>query len=185
MQQAFTIRLLLAVICVCLLAVPFTPSTHAQNKKPEKGWNGPISRDELIAHFQDKRVVDGYVIKGNDIIEIIRDTDLDITIKNSVIEDGLDFGELPKIRLEDVTLPATWNDNEKAEWIKVKRAFDIEEIPIVINKIIITNTEILPVEQSSQSAHPVAVRAERLFFQGVDFRRSTFSRGAVGVSAAV
>ena len=100
MQQTFTIRLLLAVVCVCV--VGFTPSTHAQNKKAEKGARGPISKSELIASFQDKRVVDGYVIKGDDIIEIIRDTDLDITINNSVIEGGLDFGKLPKTPVEKV-----------------------------------------------------------------------------------
>ncbi len=117
------------MVCVCL--VGFTPSTHAQNKKTEKGARGPISKGELIAHFQDKRVVDGYVIKGDDIIEIIRDTDLDITIKNSVIEDGLDFGKLPKIPLEKVRLPETWGDKKKEEWIKRKRSGQIKKIPVV------------------------------------------------------
>jgi len=165
------------MVCVCL--VGFIPSTHAQNKKAEKGANGPISKDELIAHFQVKRVVDGYVIKGNDIIEIIRDTDLDITIKNSIIEGGLNFGTLPKTPVENVRLPAIWSDNEKTKWIEVRRAFCIQEIPIVVNKIIITDTEILPVQQSNQSADSVAIDLRAALFLSVDFQRSAFRGKAI------
>ncbi len=175
MQQTFKIGLLLAVVCVCLLVVPFIPSIHAQGKKTEKGAREPISKEELIARFQDKKEVDGYVIKGDDIIEIIRDTDLDIRIKNSVIEGGLDFGMLPKTPVEKVRLPETWSDKEKEEWIGVYRTLRIKEIPIVVNEIIIANTEILPIQPFSQSAASVAINGRQALFLSVNFQRSTFS----------
>ena len=114
-EQARKVRRLLAVVCVCLLVVPFTPTTHAQGKKTGEGANGPISKEKLIAHFQYKKVVRREVIKADDIIEIIRSTDQDITIEYSTIEGGLYFGRLPKTRLENVKLPDAWSHKEKEE----------------------------------------------------------------------
>ncbi len=57
LQQAFKIRLLLAVVCVCL--VGFTPSTHAQYKKAERGTRGPISKHEMNPYIKYKRLVEG------------------------------------------------------------------------------------------------------------------------------
>ena len=81
--------------------------------------------------------------------------------------------------MEKVKLPETWGDKKKEEWIKRKRSGQIKKIPVVTNKIIITNTEILPLQQSSQSVDSVAVTAEAALFLRVDFERSTFSGKAI------
>ena len=68
---------------------------------PKRGWKGRITKTELrqkLLNLKEGKYVAGYIIKGSDIIKIIEETDLDIKIRNSVIEGGLDFTKLPIVK---------------------------------------------------------------------------------------
>jgi len=97
---------LLAILLITIIASisPLNSFAQEENKK-ERGWNGKITKAELLQKLrnlkedeyslEDDEYVEGYIINGSDIIEIIKESDIDIKIDNSVIEGGLDFTKLP------------------------------------------------------------------------------------------
>jgi len=90
---------LLAILLITIIASISPLNSFAQEGyRIERAWNGRITKAELkqeLLNLKENEFVVGYVINGSDIIEIIEETDLDIKIKNSVIEGGLDFTTLP------------------------------------------------------------------------------------------
>jgi len=109
-KNIFLLTILLITISLCIR--PLNSFALEENKK-ERGWKGKLCKkltckDELLQklrnlkepkHWLDEgEYVEGYIIKGSDIIEIIKESDIDIKIKNSVIEGGLDFRKLPVVK---------------------------------------------------------------------------------------
>src|SRR5438046_3536784 len=119
-----------------------------------------------------KQDVEGYVIKGDDIIAILKkNTGVKIQIRHSLIEGGLDFTTLPRTPVDAVQLPPDWSDTQREKWT-VQHSF-LPGIPVVANEISIVDTEIRPEPQ-----HIVAVEAMGTFFSGTaNFASATF-RGA-------
>lgn len=100
--------LCLFVTATCLIII-FTPYTHSQEWHKEPGWRNERIKDwiELREKLQEierknkfraeryKEYLDGYIIKGCDIVKVIKKSDIEIRIVNSVIVNGLDFHNLP------------------------------------------------------------------------------------------
>src|SRR5262249_12552227 len=151
------------------------PCVYAEGQGGEKETPAytPISKKELLSHFERRQVVKGRVITGADLIAVIRDTEVKIQIDHSVIEGGLDFTELPPITVDKVPLPQDWSDKQKEEW---KAQYSgLPGIPVVKNEIRIINTEIRP-EQPGQGSHSVAVDAKNTFFRkAASFSHTTLS----------
>ncbi|MEE9614029.1 MAG: pentapeptide repeat-containing protein [Thermodesulfobacteriota bacterium] len=122
-----------------------------------EGSKAPISRGELIKAVKKGKPVIARIIQGDDIIELIKDTDYDIKISDSVIEGGLDFRKLPKVALKEESLPDGWSDEDKAAFVTAKGPY-IKKVRIVTNAITINSSEIKSVEGVG------SIRAKKTFF---------------------
>ncbi|MDM8522091.1 pentapeptide repeat-containing protein [Desulfococcaceae bacterium HSG8] len=130
-MKRFLIRALLIFICFCLNIAP------AFAEEVKRGHNGPVKKTEMRVIFENGETVDGRVINGNDLIEIIKETDLFIRIKNSIIEKGLDFERLPPEPVKKEALPKEPGEEYRKKILKKHKKFRI-----VNNEIEITNSEI-------------------------------------------
>lgn len=104
----------LSILVITCLILFLTPLSFGQEAQIHAGWrkekinNEGELREELEEinrknkHNSDlePESLDGYTIDGRDIIEVIEETDLDIRITNSVIENGLIF-TTSRIRAQD------------------------------------------------------------------------------------
>ena len=132
-------NLLIVVFLLFSILIP-TINLSAREVEKKRGYNGTISKEKILSTFiNDERVV-GHVIKGDDIIEIIKATDHEIRIKDSIIEGGLNFTKLPAESWKKVKLPKGWNTQAKQAFIK--REIHPKNVHIVKNRIDITNSEI-------------------------------------------
>jgi uncharacterized protein YjbI with pentapeptide repeats len=138
---------------VCTLAsciFSFTTAIAAEQTK--RGYKGEISKEELITELekvqsedetyvgQKIKYVEGYVINGDDIIDIIQKGYLTIQIKNAVIENGLDFHRLKSI---DINEAISYEDDEtRKERLQEMKHGHIEKIFYVIPKIEIIDSDI-------------------------------------------
>ena len=161
--------LLLSILPICLILVSAT-GFSAQTSKKKIGYKGPIDKEQIISTLTRGEIVEGYVVRGDDLIEIIRETDLDILVKNSIIEGGLDFSKLPEDDLTEEKLPTNWKDKEKEAFIKVAYPFvgyevlkkQKSEFPFVrrlhnvSNRIVISDSEI--------RGENYSINASRTFF---------------------
>ena len=174
-----TMKLLVALVCFGFMTMSFPNSAWAQEKEDVRGAKGEISTEDMIKLLKNRKWIEGYEIKGDDIINIIKGTDLDIKIKNSVIEGRLDFDKLEWMPLEDVKLNMVPPDQEQ-EWKKMKSDLNIKKVRQVNNRISIVDSEIRPLFSISVSAQDVVFKQEidfsRTIFGGqVYFRGATFS----------
>ena len=125
-----------------LLIIILPSSIFAQEVKKERGHNGRISKEKLLEVFKEGIGVSGYIIQGDDLIEIIKITNDDITIRNSIIEGGLDFTKLPKELLKNVQLLEHLSEEAKNTFLKIRV---IEpKVHLVTNLIELVDSEIKP-----------------------------------------
>lgn len=85
-----------------------TSQSSSQEVDKEKGWRGPLCeriscKDELLQKLEEisnrrrkkkepeLEFLEGYIINGNDIIELTKHPEVEIRIKNSIIKNGLIF----------------------------------------------------------------------------------------------
>ncbi len=69
------------------LFLPLIPSPGFTEESPKVR----ISRDDLLSKFEKEEEVQGVIVDGEDLIDIIFATNYDINIKDAVIVNGLDF----------------------------------------------------------------------------------------------
>lgn len=147
-----------------------------------RGHKGFISKPELFSIFRQGKFAEGFIINGNDIIEIIKNTDYDIRIKDSIIVGGLNFLALPKKPLKDIDMPKDfWTDKE----MKLKELPNTMErlIQIVTNRIEIWNSEIKANKSNSMITQNTYFKKDINFgivtFEGLaSFSSTIFEKGA-------
>ena len=178
-MMPFKIKLFIITILLTLITLFLASNTLASEEKKVRGYRGPIEKQVLLSklkkiHDKEGESVEGYVIKGKDIISIIEKTDIDIRIENSIIKGSLDFTKLPKVQLDRLELPDGWSEDEKEKW-RMKQTKD-KHFYQVTNKILITNSDI----QGARSQNiRFSVKATQTFFsEGVSFSSATFSGNA-------
>lgn len=169
LMKQLKIRILLVLIFLIFSIFILTFNLSAQEREKERGYKGRISKERMLSKFSKGEIVEGYIIKGVEIIEIIKETDFEIKINTSIIEDGLDFGELA-VPLEKENLPKDWNEKEKDAYIKLFHA-TTKNILIVKNRISIIDSEIRIKKGKDYS---IMARVT-LFHESIDFSRTTFS----------
>ena len=191
----FKIRLFIITILLTSITFFLASNALAIEEKKDRGHRGPIGKDVLhskLKEIHDKRGewVEGYVIEGKDIISIIEKTDIDISIKNSIIKGGLDFTKLPKVQLDRLKYPDGWSEDEKEKW-RTKQTKD-KRFCQVTNNIFIRNSDIRSARSQNEG---FSVNATQTFFSGetyfpsttfsgkADFSSATFSREAYFPSA--
>ena len=99
-QKGSHVKLLLSALLITALTCILSLNSYAHEEKKERGKNGRITKVELfykLNKLKGDEYVDGYIIKGSDIIAIIKESDIDIKIRLSIIEGGLDFSKLPEV----------------------------------------------------------------------------------------
>jgi hypothetical protein len=176
MNPTFLTTIVLLFIHLCL----FSPNSSAQS---EKGQKGAIDKKTMLSIFEagrddpEKGWVDGYVVDGNDVIEIIRDTNLTICIRNSIINRGLNFTLITSTPLEKITKPSEWNEKEWNEWITNKKSKNIKSAICIHAEINIISCEILPINSQKWSilafSYPDTLI---IFFRYCNFKHSLFSK---------
>lgn len=125
-----------------------------------KGWGGPLCdkptcKDELLEELEkvqgDRNMyVEGYIINGSDIIGIIKESNIHIKIKDSVIEGSLDFSRLPEVE-------------DKQEVNKV-----------VDNVVMIINSEITGTTSSGRKAELSVFASGTQFNKDISFQDTIF-----------
>lgn len=133
-------RLLLAILLITTIASISPLTSFAQEETRERGWNGRIIKAELLQillNLKEDEFVAGYIINGSDIIEIIEESDIDIRIKNSVIEGGLDFTNLPVVdqRIE-VNNKISIKNSEIGFWQAGNSKYSLYSGKTLFNKLI-------------------------------------------------
>src|SRR3990172_13186064 len=148
-------KLFFPAILITILTCIISLNSYAQEEKKERGKNGRITKVELfdkLKKLKGDEYVDGYIINGSDIITIIKESKVDIKIRLSIIEGGLDFSRLPEV-------------NGKRE---------------VDNKIEILNSEVESSTGTSDvNQCELSVYTEQNYFnKNISFRYTTFNGGA-------
>ena len=173
----FKIKLFIITILLTLITIFLASKTIASEEKKVRGHRGPIGKEALhskLKEIKEDESVKGYVIEGKDIISIIKETDIDIKIENSIIKGGLDFTTLPEVQLNSLKLPDGWSEDEKEKW-RMKQSKD-NPFCQVTNKILIINSDIRSARSQNEG---FSVNATRTFFSRyASFASATFSGDA-------
>jgi len=176
-------KTLLRVLLIGIFSLFLTVNGSAQDDVTKKGYKGPIDKEGLRSQLEKvqgkaNQFVEGYLIKGDDIVEILRDTNYEIMIKSSIIRGGLDFTTLPDVTSDEGKLPDSWDKKRKEQVIqqreKVRKGFySIKEVK---NKIQIIGSEIQAMRVKDRD---VTVQAKKtLFYEDISFKDSIFSGDA-------
>ncbi|MBF0451978.1 MAG: pentapeptide repeat-containing protein, partial [Candidatus Magnetomorum sp.] len=155
-------------ICVCLL---FALNGYGQSSPEElpKGSNGPLSLKEILEKVKQGKAIDGYKIKGDDFISVIKQTDAQIFITNAIITGGLKFSQLPEMSISEIVLPSNWSEKQKQQFIEAKtKIFNTYYCVKNFIKMINCDIEIDPSDYRSVSAE------RTFFFNTVCFQKTTF-----------
>ncbi len=171
---ALLIRFLLMIVVLGGTEIVFTASSYGQREKVKRGAKGPISKENLLFELQNRRAVKGYIVKGEDIIQLLRGTIQEIRIEKCVIEGGLDFTKLPATPLEEAMLLEDWDDEERQKWVKRNRSKGLKEVYVLKSKLILIDTDVLSARQYGKNAPPFVVSAEGTVFRSANFSGSTF-----------
>jgi uncharacterized protein YjbI with pentapeptide repeats len=148
----------------------FIQTADANSEKVRKALNGPISKSQILQKIEQGKTIRHHVIKGIDLIRVIKQTNKTISIEESIITDGLDFSNLPEIEIKKSNFPQHWSSNQKQQLLDPnKRIF--KTYYIVNNLLNIVNCEI-----RIDSSNYRSISAERTFFYNkVNFQGSTFT----------
>ena len=163
-----------------MLQLIVMPHLSAKEEENKRGYKGEIKGTEkekiayLISEFKNGKVVEGYAIEGSHIIEIIKNHDYPINIKNSVIIGGLDFSSLQETDIDDIELPEWWNEKQRKEFKEKNRG---KKYHIIQNAITIVDSDIQDV--LSKNKRKTSVNAESTFFLNkIIFSSATFTGSA-------
>ncbi len=185
-------RFLLAILLITIIASISPLTSFAQEETRERGWNGRIIKAELLQillNLKEDEFVAGYIINGSDIIEIIEESDIDIRIKNSVIEGGLDFTNLPVVdqRIE-VNNKISIKNSEIGFWQAGNSKYSLYSGKTLFNKLIsfretqfCGEADFIKAQFSGKSSFYNAQFSEEADFGGAqfsgsaDFREAQFS----------
>jgi len=177
MDRSSVMNYIIILRTFLVILLLFTFPLKADGKEKKRGFNGPINRAELMAEFKAGKSVEGYVIQGNDIIDIIRQTDVDLTISDSIIEGGLNFTKLPAQSVDAKIFPAEWTDQQKTEWKNRIAQKNVRKVHVVTNKIRISNSEIkLSIKAKSVFFQDELILEESLIHQNGDFEQAIFAK---------
>ncbi|MCP4345846.1 MAG: hypothetical protein GY795_10010 [Desulfobacterales bacterium] len=154
-------RALFVVILCCLNFFPAFGAFAGEVK------SGSITKADMLAIFEKEGTVDGRVINGDDLIDIIRETDFPISIKNSIVEKGLDFEKggrdsqgLPLKAVTEDILPKEWREEQGNKFLKTH-----QEIHLIKNKIEIKDSEIQSHSREVEGKQfQVSIFAKKAFF---------------------
>ena len=162
------------IISITALCLCFALPTPAFAQKP--GHKGSITKQQLVDALKADRSIDGRVIEGAHIAELIRDTDIDIKIRNSVIAGGLDLSEVAKVELNEELAPKLWDDKQKGLFIRARVPY-LPKVRVITNKLVIRDSI---VEAGVGKGGKASIEAEQAFFRKkVSFKGSYF-KGKVG-----
>jgi hypothetical protein len=162
------IRILFIVLFLVVSTIIQITSLLAQEKETKRGAKSRIKKEKLILKLSRSELVKEYIIKAEDIIKIIKDTNHAIVIEDSIIEGGLDFTKLPKESLQKEKLPKDWSEGKKEKYIG--KMPPLRKIRIVTNKIRIVNSEIRS-DDKNKSIKSVDLH----FCEPISFPGATFS----------
>ena len=119
---------------------------------------------DLLTQFKANQEIDSAEIKAEDLITIIKETPFDINLNNCLIVGTLDFSQLPKVPLEKIKLPQTWNKQEKEAWISRNVSISVDGLHVVSNRIQLKNTEIITKKHQPKN-HYISIKAEKVYFE--------------------
>jgi len=142
--------------------------SYAISETNSKAFNGPISEKQIRQRIKQGETIHNHVIKGADLIRVIKETQKTISIEGSIITGGLDFSKLPEISIKESDFPKHWSDNQIKQLRDTnKRIYNTYFI--VHNEINIINCEIRinPLNYQSISA------GRTFFYDKIDFQGST------------
>ncbi|TDI99570.1 MAG: hypothetical protein E2O70_07535, partial [Candidatus Dadabacteria bacterium] len=129
---------LLVILLITTIASISPLNSFAQEEEKERGWNGRITKAELLQklrNLKEREYVEGYIINSSDIIEIIKQSDIDIKIDNSVIKGNLDFTKLPVVeKKRGVNNKIEILNSEIGFWEKGNRKYSVDTQNIIFNQ---------------------------------------------------
>lgn len=170
MKQSKIKYLLIVVFLIFSVFIP-TINLSAREVEKKRGYNGTISKEKILSTLAKGGIVEGYVIKGDDLIEIMKETNHDIRIKTSIIVGGIHFTKLPAEPPRRESLPLDWDEKEKDYLIKEKARYKhLQDIIHVGNRIEIEDSEIEP---DTKESYSIDARST-LFHKKCSFRGTTF-----------
>lgn len=171
----FLIALLLGLTALTLASAP-----QAQVKK-EKGHKGHFCKanekesnciKRLRSEFEKDKSVEGYIIKGSAIIKIIETTDLDIKIKNSIIEGELDFTKLPSYTIAELKGKKKWPQN----WSKLESRNFQADLPSNKVEFHLVDNEVKIIASEMKSDSEYSIRTEfTMFLKNQDYSDTSFN----------
>jgi uncharacterized protein YjbI with pentapeptide repeats len=134
----------------------------------KKGVHGALDKEAIMLKLSNGNPLEGYVLKGDDLIDIIQETDFEIRIRNAVIEGGLDFTRLPGDDLEQVQLPGDWDEKKKELFINIRSSY-LNMLTVVKNKLVISHSEIGTDDKGFSVNGEFVLFAESLSFEETVF----------------
>src|SRR3990172_5941067 len=170
-------KLFFPAILITILTCIISLNSYAQEEKKERGKNGRITKVELfdkLKKLKGDEYVDGYIINGSDIISIIKESKVDIKIRLSIIEGGLDFSRLPEVNGKREVNNKIEILNSEVESSTGTSDVNQDELSVYtyqtyFNKIIIFNSTTFNVKVDFM---------ETTCNDWVDFRNATFNESA-------
>lgn len=159
------------ILFLCMFSVyVFCVSAFALSENHSKAVNGAISEEQIRENIEQGKTIRNYVIKGDDLIRVIKQTRCKISIEASIITGGLDFSTFPEVPITEFDFPKHWADHQKKQILDTKkRIFNM--YCIVPNEINFINCEIRlnPLNYRSISA------GKTFFYNKINFQGSTFT----------
>lgn len=170
LQQLTVKALLMLIVHICLILMS-APGFSAQTSKQKIGHNGPIDKEQIISMLANGEIVEGYIIIGDDLIDVIREMTINIRIRASIIVGGIHFTKLAAEPLRRESLPSDWDEKEKDYLIKEKAKYKPTQNTIHVGNLIeIENSEIEP---DTKESYSIDAR-NTLFHKKCSFRGTTF-----------
>ena len=156
--------LFMSIICFFFL------TAYSFSDKTSKAINGPISEKQLRIKIEQGKKIRNHVIKGDDLIRVIKQTRNAIFIEESIITGGLDFSGLPEVSIKACVLPEHWSDNQRKQILDIKKRI-FSTYTIVHNAINIINCEI---RLNALNYRSISA-GKTLFYNKINFQGSTLT----------
>lgn len=178
-------KLLLSALLIATLTCFLTSNSYAQLESKERGWKGPLCKrptckNELLKELKKVQgdryqTVEGYIIQGDDIIAIIKESNIDIKIYNSIIKGGLDFSKIPEVNgKREVNNKIVILDSEIGSRLEFYFAEELQEVTILLR---LREESILA--QQTHFNRDIFFSLKTTFNGDVDFAGATFNRNAI------
>jgi uncharacterized protein YjbI with pentapeptide repeats len=165
-------RVLILVLSVCIFCF-LSVSAYASEDNHLNAFNGAISVKQIRQKIEQGKTIHNHVIKGADLIRVIKQTSKAISIESSIITGGLDFSDLPEKSIQKSDFPKHWTDNQRQQLQDPNKRI-INTYYIIHNDIDMIDCEI-----RSDSSNYQSISAGRTFFYNkLNFQGSTFTGDA-------